>query len=198
MKILNKIKFKFRINLLPYQDLLSEIQPNKDILDIGCGTGSILKLISQSKNPTKLGGIEISRGLVNECRENLKKIYPAQNFRIELFDGYNIPNFCKSYSQVLVIDVLHHIPHNKKILFLKNLHKSLSTGVIIVIKDIDSSNKFLLLFNKFHDLLSSGSFGFEISAQQTINLLKESGFKLIKNYPSPKLVYAHHFYICTT
>lgn len=198
MKILNKLKYKFRTLLIPRNQLLSEIKPEIEILDIGCGSGSILKLIIEAKNPNLVGGLEISKELVDQCKENLQTIYPSNKTHIELFDGFKIPNFCKLYSQVIVIDVLHHIPDDKKKLFLSNLHQVLSPGSIVIFKDIDSNNKLLLIFNKLHDLISSGSFGFEINVDKTLQLLKETKFTVIKNYSAPKLVYAHHFFICST
>lgn len=51
-----------------YSVILSMIEPEKKIIDLGCGNGSLLELIKQTKEPVKLAGVEISDSGVNAAR----------------------------------------------------------------------------------------------------------------------------------
>jgi SAM-dependent methyltransferase len=59
------------------------------VLDIGCGCGRLArKLIQQNPQPREYVGIDLHRGMVNWCRENLAPHAPQ--FRFEHHDVLNI------------------------------------------------------------------------------------------------------------
>ena len=59
------------------------------VFDFGCGCGRVARqMIQQRKPPREYLGIDIHRGMIDWCRNNLTPRAPG--FRFEHFDAYNI------------------------------------------------------------------------------------------------------------
>jgi SAM-dependent methyltransferase len=79
---------------------------NQKILDIGCGTGRNLVLLSQFGNPF---GIDIAPEAINFCQKrHLKNVYLVKN------DRYPFPD--KFFDLVTCFDVLEHVKDERTIL----------------------------------------------------------------------------------
>lgn len=79
---------EFRQNLLKRPDLLTIIDiipDNVKILDLGCGNGSLLKLLKNEKNVRGLG-VEISQSKILECAETgIHVIHEDLNEGLKIF-----------------------------------------------------------------------------------------------------------------
>lgn len=76
--------------------LAARIPAGASVLDIGCGDGSIAKLVTSYKPSVTVQGVEFApRG---DCRIECKA-----------FDGSNIPYPAQSFDVCMFVDVLHHV-----------------------------------------------------------------------------------------
>jgi len=103
-KILKRTKFisKQFLTILKDHELLSD---NKSIIDIGCGSGNILNLISSEYPNTSLLGTDFSEMKINNC----KKVYPHIEFSVhDIYDSLKA-----KYDLILCTEVLEHLlyPH---------------------------------------------------------------------------------------
>jgi len=91
-----------------YQTVVDSLCPSpyKNILDIGCGTGHLLKLFSQYKMETY--GIDISEIGVEIARRN------SPNSNIIIADGENIPYADKYFDIVTCLGALEHFDNIEK------------------------------------------------------------------------------------
>jgi SAM-dependent methyltransferase len=75
---------------------LDELLPlDASVLDVGCGDGSLAKLIGDRRPDVKIRGIDL---LVRE----------QTAIPVEAFDGSHIPAAKGAYDVVMFVDVLHH------------------------------------------------------------------------------------------
>ena len=79
------------------------ISKSDHVLDVGCGTGSIAKVIKKEKSP-KMTLVDIQYNPI--CDEHPVIIY----------DGKNLPFIDNQFSVSLLTAVLHHCPHPLKVL----------------------------------------------------------------------------------
>lgn len=68
------------------------------VLDVGCGDGTIARMIGERRPDLTLVGIDVL-------------IRPQTAIPVQLFDGETIPHADKSFDVVTFVDVLHHTHH---------------------------------------------------------------------------------------
>lgn len=105
------------------------------ILEIGCGTGRLTKLLVTQSGIKKIKAIDISEDLLSVARKNLK------NYKIE-FQQINLNKFFtnEKFDLVFSTEVIQHIsPKKVKDIISKLI--SLSKNKIILVETIDYSKK---------------------------------------------------------
>lgn len=201
VSIIDRYKIIYRPYITPFVDILNLLPAQSKIFDIGCGNGALLNLIYQTKNPLKIGGVEISKKLVENATEllNQTEINKGDNIaeiNINQYDGINLPNL-SDYDFVLLVDVIHHIPKSQLKKFFIVLKQNMKPGATLILKDIDAGKPILVLFNKLHDFIVSQEIGNEISQNNAENILIESAFK-IKSASYLRMLWYPHYTILAT
>ena len=163
-------------------------------MDIGCGSGQFLLLLSKYTNVVKLGGIEISEGLVKNARELLSS-QTKTAFQIEMFNGTDIPDLASEFELLTLIDVFHHVNKGDQLNFIKELYGKMSKGSKLIFKDIDASSPFVYM-NKLHDTFLGGGAGKEMSVSHAKEILTSSGFKILSISKKRMLWYPHYTIVC--
>lgn len=90
--------------------LCSQFQ-HDDILEIGCGDGAILELLSRLGFASRFTGMEISQSAVR-CVQN--KAIPGLD--IQLFDGYELSFPAKRFDLAVLSHVLEHVEYPRKLI----------------------------------------------------------------------------------
>lgn len=191
---LDKLKIVYRPYIVPFGQLIYDCKDSNAILDIGCGSGQFLLLLSKFTNAMKLGGIEISSILINNAKDLLTSQSNAE-FQIEIYDGINIPDFVSDFDTVTLIDVFHHIKKKRQIEFLEELYKKMKYGSKLIFKDIDASHP-LLFMSKIHDLLLAGEMVNMVSSPKARKVLAEIGFDIVSFSKKLMVWYPHYTIIC--
>jgi 2-polyprenyl-3-methyl-5-hydroxy-6-metoxy-1,4-benzoquinol methylase len=109
---------KTRQNFWP--ELIGEIKKyikiNTRILDLGCGNGRLIKELEVFN--IDYVGIDPSKELIKIAKEK----YPEKN--LQVFNGLDLKSFeSESFNQVISIAVLHHIPPEKVLEWLKEVNR---------------------------------------------------------------------------
>jgi glycosyltransferase involved in cell wall biosynthesis len=111
-----------------YEMILRELDktPNAKVLEIGCGVGSLGKMIMEKGYGYE--GFDFSREAIKQC----KKIYPRGNFRVG--NAYDKKEYKGSYNVVVATEVLEHLDD------------------LAVVKNIPSGVKFIASVPVFGDV----------------------------------------------
>lgn len=191
--LFDRLKIKYRSLICPYISLIQKVKYGEKVGDVGCGSGLLLLLLSEFANPSYFFGIEIKERLIKNARQLFKKS-GNHHYKFELYDGEHFPEELEEMDIVFLVDVLHHVPRKKQIIFLKNLSEKIKTGGRLVLKDIDGASPFVI-FNKIHDLIFSGETGNEISISNALNLLEKNGFDIVEQEKRLMYVYPHYTFV---
>jgi SAM-dependent methyltransferase len=87
--------FRRRVRVL--SALISDLLPvGASVLDVGCGDGSMIRLLRQRRSDLRISGIDIA-------------VRPEALVEVVVFDGRHIPCTDAGVDVVMLIDVLHHV-----------------------------------------------------------------------------------------
>ncbi len=189
--LLNQLKISYRPLICPFNMVLKQIEEKKSIFDIGCGSGQFLLILAEFMKPSKLGGIEISSELVNNAKNILFAYNGSIPVDISTFDGESIPDNIYKYDIVTLLDVLHHVPREKQVSFLRQIVSRMKPGANLILKDINREFP-MVWVNKIHDLMLSGEIGHEIHYKKVVSLLKDVKLEIISVEKTNKLWYPHY------
>lgn len=122
--------FNFQVNY--YKKIINKITPNLDIskyetiLDVGCGTGALSKVLLEKG--LDVTGIDPSIGMLNQARKRLE--YSGINL-IHIVPGERLPFEDKSFDVVITSYVAHGLKPGERI-NLYNEMKRVATEFIII------------------------------------------------------------------
>lgn len=113
-----------------YPVLLEKLShiPFQSALDLGCGTGEMLKLILQADHRKKLYGIDLSEEMLIVARSKL----PDQ-VKLLLGDSESLPFPDSSFDVVYCNDSFHHYPAPLNV--LREVHRVLKLGGTFLLGD---------------------------------------------------------------
>ena len=165
------------------------VPAESNILDIGCGSGLWLYLLSRSEIISAGTGIDTNQNKIR-IANSIKSKKDDLEFIVvkpdEPFPG-------NRFDCVSLIDVLHHIPPDNQRAFIKKVTK-LNTDLIIF-KDIDPNAKIKSFMNSVHDLIVARQLPGYRNIDAVIEWLTNDGFEIIKSTRCDMLWYSHHYII---
>lgn len=120
---------------------------NIEILDLGCGTGTLALLFS----PKKYLGIDVDKGLINYAIRR----HGNYNFLVGDATSFKVE---RRFDLILVVGVIHHLSDTQSKKTLRNIKKHLKPqGRVLIIEAIPPIYSFNLL-GKFLRFLDKGEF----------------------------------------
>ena len=90
----------------------SELSNNQTILDFGCGTGTLIKMILEKVPGLNIVGLDIDRNILDLAAFKLK----TSNPQLVEYDGVKIPFSDGYFDKVLTSLAIHHIESKNKLL----------------------------------------------------------------------------------
>lgn len=142
-----------------------KIKNNSRVLDVGCGTGSLLYLLENRNLGLELYGMDISEKMLKIAEKKLNKT------KLIIASAFDINKKFKEnfFDYIFVVDAFHHIPEKEKI--MKKFYKILKKNGKLIITDFD----FGPLFNFIFYLIEPGNSGVP-TKKQILELFRESNF----------------------
>lgn len=120
--------------------IAKELDTDKKMLDIGCGTGEHSVLF----NPEKYYGIDISKKYVDNAKKNFKL-----NFFV--MDAQNIKFQNDTFDNILIFGVLHHLSDKVCDNVLKEAKRvAKDSAKILIVEDIPAKSKFNIIGRIVH------------------------------------------------
>jgi ubiquinone/menaquinone biosynthesis C-methylase UbiE len=114
------------------------------VLDVGCGTGKISRLLRERNPKLRVEGIDILA-------------QPRAEIEVKVFDGERIPFADKAFDAVIFVDVLHHT--NKHAALLKEAFRVSKN--LVVVKDHICRTRFDFVVLAFMDWVGNRPLGIQ-------------------------------------
>lgn len=143
------------------------IKRKSKILDAGCGTGNLLKILEDENKDLELYGVDISEEMLKIARSKLKNV----KMKLEAAEKLS---FKKDYfDYVFSVDAFHHYYENK--LVMRNFYRVLKRDGYFVVVDFS----FGVFLNKIFNKIEPGNSEMHTSLEFK-ELFKKYKFKDIK------------------
>jgi 3' terminal RNA ribose 2'-O-methyltransferase Hen1 len=89
----------------------------ESVIDLGCGEGNLLRLLTKEKTFTRIAGVDVSRLALEHARNKLKfdRLPEARRQRLSLFQGsvtYRDKRF-RGYDAAVLMEVIEHLDENR-------------------------------------------------------------------------------------
>ena len=141
-----------RFLILPVKKIDDMVPISGTITDYGCGFGVVSCYLALSSKKRKISGLEYDAerikkaGIIGNGIKNLNfKVADAAKTKITQSNAH------------LLIDVVHHIPHNEQTGLLNNIIVSMRKNDLIIIKDIGKKPFYKYSWNFMHDKIMTGN-----------------------------------------
>jgi SAM-dependent methyltransferase len=164
---------------------LADLQPGNVVLDIGCGTGTLLLAAAERVGPSgALHGIEPATEMAAHARHKAE----SRRIPLEVVEGSaeRLPYPAAYFDAVFCTLVFHHLPRSMQEGAIREMRRVLRPGGRVVIVDWQRPKSFaraitspLFLVYLLHNLGPSGS---PLDALGIESLLRELGFEDIARY----------------
>ncbi|MDO4633320.1 MAG: class I SAM-dependent methyltransferase [Eubacteriales bacterium] len=120
-----------------YPDILAEVRKESfhELLDAGCGTGAMVKLLAKDVPGKEYYGIDLSEKMIEVARENGETIHFRQG------DCENLPYSDNSFDVVTCSMSFHHYPHVED--FFQSVSRVLKPGGRFILRDMTSNSVFV-------------------------------------------------------
>lgn len=164
-----------RILILPYAKLDKMVPKVGTVVDIGCGNGGLTNYLALKSSKRNLMGVDLSKERISLAIESVKN---RKNIKFIFGDATKIS--LPKVDCYIMVDVLHHIPFPDQEKLLEFLSKSLNKDSVLIIKDVDPSDKIPFLFGHIIEkLLYPKEIIYTRSKKEWIKLLNDLGLRVI-------------------
>lgn len=124
--------------------MLTELErdPFDNVLDVGCGTGPVIELLSKKYPEKHFVGLDITPAMIEVAQS--KRL---SNAEFIVGDAENLPFGDGSFDAVLCANSFHHYPNPGA--FLREAHRVLRPGGKLILRDYTSNDIAVWLMNTF-------------------------------------------------
>lgn len=159
---------------------LAELKPGDEVLDVGCGTGTLLMTAEQRLNSVgRFVGIDAAHEMTTKAREKAKKAGLKAVFRPGLIEKIEFAE--NEFDVAMNSLVMHHLPDEEKEKGVCEMHRVLKPNGRILIVDIEASaGSRMQRLTDFLVNLHGGPERAKNSMQALRPLLEEIGFEEIE------------------
>jgi ubiquinone/menaquinone biosynthesis C-methylase UbiE len=159
---------------------LAHLQPGEQVLDVGCGTGTLaLEVAHRVGRSGRVVGIDPGEVQIERARTKAARRHLTIEFEAGVIEQLAFPD--QTFDVVLSTLMLHHLPAPLKRQGLVEIARVLKGGGRLIIADFTRKQDRAGLAARFH---AGGS-----SLQHVVSLLEEAGFSQMETeeLPPPRL-----------
>lgn len=126
-----------------YPDILAELEKDDflDVLDAGCGTGTMLQMLCEKYPQKHFTGIDLSDKMIAVAKRK-----QLCNTRFVKGDCEKLPFKAESFDAILCSMSFHHYPNPEK--FFINVNRVLRHKGRLILRDMTGPEWFVRLYNK--------------------------------------------------
>ena len=127
-----------------YPQMLAELEhePFADVLDVGCGTGSVIELLHDTYPDARYTGLDLTPAMIEVASSK-----GLPNCEFMAGDAEDLPFADASFDAVLSSNSFHHYPHPEA--FFAGALRVLRPGGRLILRDYTSNDFVVWLMNTF-------------------------------------------------
>ncbi len=148
------------------------ISPHARVLDVGCGTGTLLDALGRAHPDAELTGIDPDpRALARAARKARRR---GRTIRLDRGSATSLPYAGGAFDRVLSSLVLHYLPADEKIRALREMSRVLAPGGSLHLLDyagLSAGRGLVPRLFRFEDLLADND------EERLLELMRESGLR---------------------
>jgi len=162
------------------QSLAGIMQPT--ILDIGCGSGTLLQFVPQAYQ--SYTGVDVNQAAIQYCRER----YPAPKNQFRLLEFDEIGQLAgEQYTHIFFLESIEHIAKEQGLQLLKNAKPLLATNGVFVLTTPNRKSAWPLIekmldFFRLTPTLANEQHEHLYSMSELTALAQEAGFSVKKAF----------------
>ncbi len=135
VSILNTLLFRrchLKVIEIIYRTYSERTEPIT-LLDVGCGTGTLIAMISETNLPVWSVGLDMAEKMCRLGKEKIKTIGLQKLAHFVRADSEHIPFADNSFDIITCSNSFHHYPHQTRV--LREMHRVLKPGGKVIIID---------------------------------------------------------------
>jgi len=177
--------------ICPLDKIIHNVPANSDVLDIGCGAGSLIGLLAKLNLIRSGTGLDIDEKAIADASK--MSVYLDKRCEIEFFyeELQQFAQKGKMFSTVLMVDVLHHVTPSKQIDFINLALSFVQPNGILIFKDMCQKPAWKAFMNRIHDLIMAKQWIHYFPIQGAIYYLTQKGFQVINREDYSNFWYGH-------
>jgi ubiquinone/menaquinone biosynthesis C-methylase UbiE len=171
---------------------LAQLQPGEQVLDVGCGTGTLaIEVARRVGRAGRVAGVDPGTQQIARARRSAARRNIPIEFQIGVIEQLPFPD--RSFDVVLSTLMMHHLPAPLKRQGLAEIARVLKPGGRLVIADFKRKQERAGLAARFH---AGGS-----SIQDLVALVSDAGFERVETeemqlprfstFPGAGIILAH-------
>src|SRR6266566_723565 len=150
---------------------LAQLQPGEQVLDVGCGTGTLaMEVARRVGRAGRVAGVDPGTEQIARARAKAARRHLPIEFQIGVIE--QLPFLDQTFDVVFSTLMMHHLPQSLKRQGLAEIARVLKPGGRLVIADFKGKQERKGQAARFH---AGGS-----SIQDLVALVKEAGFELVE------------------
>lgn len=152
----------------------AELTPGMKVLDIGCGTGTLLVLTARTTPGVALTGIDVDSGILARARRKIA----AAGLDIQLDRGSatNLPYPEDSFDRIFSTLTLHHLTGTDKAVAFAEAYRTLGAGGELHVSDVGAPDTRLSHFASYLTEKLGGEHVQENYRGLLMSMAREAGF----------------------
>lgn len=161
---------------------LAAPSPGENVLDVGCGTGTLAIAIKPRVSEGEVHGIDASPEMIEVAKEKAAKVGGAIDFQVALIE--EIPFPAASFDLVTSSLMLHHLPDDLKRKGFAEIRRVVKPGGRFMAVDFAAESRLGLDSPIGHILSLLGLYRGESVVDLLTPMLKEAGFADVEAVPT--------------
>lgn len=183
-----------RLLICPFEPLLSAMPDQRSVLDIGCGTGSLLLAAFKAGKVREALGVDVSEAALSQAR--VAAAEQVGESALLQFQRCDSPTEIRGlWECVVMVDVLHHVPVSLQESFWKAAARCVSAGGRFIYKDMCHRPLWRVLLNRLHDLVVARQWIHEVPMETVRGWALDEGFKVVSESHYSRWWYGHELLV---
>jgi 2-polyprenyl-3-methyl-5-hydroxy-6-metoxy-1,4-benzoquinol methylase len=176
--------------ICPFDELIRLVPANSRVLDVGCGAGLFLLLLSKFGRLARGEAFDVSPGAIFAAQTATASagLEISPRFYVRSIEE-GIPS--GDWTLITVVDVLHHVPAKQHQDFLLQVAAALPPGSRLLIKDMVRRPRWRAAANQLHDLVMARQWVHHTEPSAVEGCLSTAGLVCIHRSSANMFWYGH-------